>query len=82
MGPFLGLQRLHIFNFLLLTFIYCIILKQSGRLLCDKVTDDHCPFECINGICSNLTGAYQCFCKPGYTGNYLLYLHLYLFKLS
>ncbi|RVE48441.1 hypothetical protein evm_006877 [Chilo suppressalis] len=41
-----------------------------GRL-CEQDIDE-CrlmPKICNNGVCVNVPGSYQCYCRPGYTGD-------------
>ncbi|CAG5034761.1 unnamed protein product [Parnassius apollo] len=52
---------------LLIIFIIVII---NGRLC--ELDKDECalmPKICNHGVCVNVPGSYQCYCKPGYTGD-------------
>ncbi|CAL4154580.1 unnamed protein product, partial [Meganyctiphanes norvegica] len=45
-----------------------IDLNNFGKDLDECVLSD--PSPCVNGICQNTVGSYQCYCRPGFSGDH------------
>ncbi|CAB3258977.1 unnamed protein product [Arctia plantaginis] len=50
--------------------IFLILLYVTGRL-CELDVDECAmkPKICHHGVCLNVPGSYECYCRPGYTGD-------------